>query len=45
MSESFSDKLINLLKNKEFKKLVDTAVEDESDIDFNKFKQEREKKR
>ena len=43
MSESFSDKLVKLLKNKEFKKYVDTTIEDESDIDFKEFKQELEK--
>ena len=43
MSESFSDKLVKLLKNKEFKKYVDSTVEEEPGIDFKEFKQELEK--
>ena len=46
-AKTFSDKLIELLKNQKFKKFVEETVNEDNDIDYNEvkkdWKEEREK--
>ena len=45
MSNTFSDKLATLLSNSKFKNLVNSLVEDKSDINSKEYKEELKNKK